>query len=164
MLAETASLLEPAEADLNRLSGVRLMNAGLSKIYSLLLDDFPIYDSRVACALASLVCLWCEESERTEVPKLLRLRLPPSRGTKSRNPSRGSHVFPRIWTPRQYAESNVMAAWLLGALAEKPRFSELGPRRTARDPVRDVHDRSHRVLAGLSCPCGARGGVTGRGG
>ena len=133
MLAETAALLDPAEADLNRLSGVRLMNASLSEIYSLLLDDFPIYDSRVACALASLVCLWSEESGRTEVPKLLRLRLPPSRGTKSRNPSRGPHVFPRIGNPRRYAESNVMAAWLLDALAEKPRFSELG-----RDGLRAI--------------------------
>ena len=33
-------------------------NAGLTKVYSLVLDDFIIYDSRVAAALAWLVTVW----------------------------------------------------------------------------------------------------------
>ena len=48
-----------------------------------------------------------------------------------RNPSCGLLVFPRIWSSsaRRYAESNVMAAWLLDALSEAPPFSELGGER-----------------------------------
>ena len=129
MLTKTACLLDPATADLTRLSGARPMNSGFSKIYSLLIDGFPIYDSRVACALASLVRLFCEESGRSEVPEQLGLGLPPSYLGKARDPSCGSLVFRRTWTPGSYARSNVMAAWLLDALAATPPFSrERDPR------------------------------------
>ena len=128
-LTAAARLLDPAEADLRRLSDVRPMTSGFSKIYSLLVDGFPIYDSRVACALASLVRLFCEETGRTEVPAPLRFALPPSQGRVRRDPSCGQLVFPRIWSPGRYAQSNVMAAWLLDALAATPPFSELGGER-----------------------------------
>ena len=128
-LTAAARLLDPAEADLRRLSDVRPMTSGFSKIYSLLVDGFPIYDSRVACALASLVRLFCEETGRTEVPAPLRFALPPSQGRVRRDPSCGQLVFPRIWSPGRYAQSNGMAAWLLDALAATPPFSELGGER-----------------------------------
>ena len=125
-LTAAARLLDPAEADLRRLSDLRPMTSGFSKIYSLLVDGLPIYDSRVACALASLVRLFCEETCRTEVPVQLRFALPRSQGRVRRDPSCGQLVFPRIWSPGRYAQSNVMAAWLLDALAANPPFSELG--------------------------------------
>ena len=124
-LAATARLLDPATADLRRLSGVSLMNSGFSKIYSLLLVGFPIYDSRVACGLASLVRLFCEESKRREVPSPLAFGIPPSQARALRDPSCRTLVFPRIWAPRRYAESNVMAAWLLDVLSEQSPFAEL---------------------------------------
>ena len=102
------------------------MTSGFSKIYSLLVDGFPIYDSRVGCALASLVRLFCEETGRTAVPAQLRFALPPSQGRVRRDPSSGPLVSPWIWSPGRYAHSNVMAAWLLDALAATPPFSELG--------------------------------------
>ena len=107
------------------------MNAGFSKIYSLLVDGFPIYDSRVACRIASCVRLFCEETGRTAVPASLAFGIPPSQGRVQRNPSCGLLVFPRIWSSsaRRYAESNVMAVWLLDALSEAPPFSELGAER-----------------------------------
>lgn len=125
-LTAAARLLDPAGADLHRLSGVRYMNSGLSKIYSLLLDGFPIYDSRVACALASLVRLFCEQAELREVPAPLAFGLPPTRARAPRDPSCGRLVFPRIRTPRRYAESNVMAAWLLDQLSQRSPFAEPG--------------------------------------
>ena len=124
-LAATACLLDPATADLNRLSDVSLINSGFSKIYSLLLDGFPIYDSRVACGLASLVRLFCEETGRPEVPAALAFGIPPSQARAPRDPSCGALVFPRIWTPRRYAESNVMAAWLLDVLSQQSPVVEL---------------------------------------
>ncbi|MCY4447882.1 MAG: hypothetical protein OXE02_03420 [Chloroflexi bacterium] len=123
VLTGATQFLDPANADLNHLAGARPMNSGFSKIYSLLIDGFPIYDSRVACALASLVRLLCEETGRAKVPEQLQLALPPSRAGIGRDPSCGSLVFRRIWTPGRYARSNVMAAWLLGALAANPPFS-----------------------------------------
>ncbi len=128
-LAATARLLDPATADLPRLSDVSLMNSGFSKIYSLLLDGFPIYDSRVACGLASLVRLFCEETNRRELPAPLAFGIPPSQSRARRDPSCGPLVFPRIWTPRRYAKSNVMAAWLLDVLSEQSPFAELASER-----------------------------------
>ena len=92
----TARLLDPATADLRRLADVSLMNSGFSKIYSLLLDGFPIYDSRVACGLASLVRLFCEESGALRGASLpLAFGVPPSQARARRDPSCGPLVFPR---------------------------------------------------------------------
>ena len=130
-LTASARLLNPGEADLRRLSDVRPMNSGFSKIYSLLVDGFPIYDSRVACGLASLVRLFCEETRCEGVPTQLGFGIPPSRGSVNRNPSSDHLVFPRLWSTstRRYAESNVRAAWLLDSLSARPPFSELGHER-----------------------------------
>ena len=64
-----AARLDPTRADLSQLGKVNYLNSGFSKIHALLIDDYPIYDSRVACALASLVRRYCEESGRTAVPQ-----------------------------------------------------------------------------------------------
>ena len=126
-LTAAARLLDPAVADLRCFSDVQPMTSGFSKIYSLLVDGFPIYDSRVACGIASLVRLFCEEPGRAEVPERLAFGRP--RSWVKRDPSCGPLGFRQIRTPRRYAESNVMAAWLLDALSEEPPFSELGDER-----------------------------------
>ena len=129
-LTETARRLDPAEADLHRLSEVSLINSGFSKIYSLLLEGFPIYDSRVACALASLVRLFCEETGRgPEVPTRSRSAFRPARHARVVIPPAVRCVFPKIWTPRRYAESNLMAAWLLDVLSQQSPFAELASER-----------------------------------
>ena len=120
-LTAAACALNPAVADLRRRQDVRDMNSGFSKIYSLLLDGFPIYDSRVACAMASLVLLYCDEIGLRSVPSTLAFGIPASRGGRhGRDPSRPPLVFPKLrWgQPERYASSNVRAAWLLDALAE----------------------------------------------
>lgn len=124
-----ARLLNPDTADLDRVWAVQPMNSGFSKIYSLMLDDFPIYDSRVACALGSLVRLFCEKRGRQRVPPSLAFRLPPNRATKNkRDPSRGRIRFSAIHHGGDgfHAESNVMAAWILDELSEHDPFGELG--------------------------------------
>ena len=122
-----ADRLDPARADLDRLGEVSRLNSGFSKIYALLLDDFPIYDSRVACALASMVRRYCEESGRDTVPPELAFSIPPSQGRRARNPSEGDLSFRDMrWRDaKQYASSNVIAAWLLGDLADHGPFGEL---------------------------------------
>jgi hypothetical protein len=122
-----AEQLNPATADLTQLNNVSIMNSGFSKIYSLLLDGFPIYDSRVACALASLVRMYCEEHGLDSVPELLAFGIPPSRASGVRDPSLPPLIFPKLRPeqPRPYARTNTKAAWLLGALAQEPPFAGL---------------------------------------
>lgn len=121
-----AGQLDPTTADLGRLDAVEHMNSGYSKLYSLLLTDFPIYDSRVACSLASFIYRYFEESGRPEIPSTLAFGIPPSRGPL-RNPSTETLRFPRLWhgNPRAYARSNLMAAWLIRELAEHGPFGDL---------------------------------------
>ena len=129
LLELNARLLNPETADRNRVKAVHPMNSGFSKIYSLMLDGFPIYDSRVACALGSLVRWFCEKTGRQSVPPLLAFRLPPNRATKNkRDPSRGNLKFPAIHHGGDgfHAQSNVMAAWILDELAEHGPFGKLG--------------------------------------
>ena len=126
VLADTARL-DPTRADLSQLGKVNYLNSGFSKIHALLIDDYPIYDSRVACGLASLVRRYCEESRRAAVPQQLAVSIPPSQGRLMRNPSSGTLRFRQMrWRDaKQYASSNVIAAWLLGALAFHGEFGKL---------------------------------------
>ena len=95
-------------------------NAGLTKIYSLLMNDFVIYDSRVAAALAWLVQLWCREEGRSSPPKELRfacMRANEPRNVvqpKIRNPAPAD--FPYV-NARAYvhAKWNVRANWILAS-------------------------------------------------
>ena len=132
VVCEDAARLDPVQADLGQLGDVRHLNAGFSKIHALLIDDFPMYDSRVACALASLVRRYCEEKGRIQVPQELALSIPPARGRFPRNPRNPSHGTLRFrdmrWgDAKQYASSNVIAAWLLRALADHGEFGDLEP-------------------------------------
>ena len=126
-ICAAAEQLDPERADWARLDLVRDMNSGFSKIYSLMLDGFPIYDSRVACALCSLIRAYCEESGLATVPPLLSLGLPPSQGRVQRNPSVRELNFHQLWHGQRwkYAVSNLMAAWLLGPMSELGPFAAL---------------------------------------
>ena len=114
-----AALLNPNTATMSGLSGFDLMGSGFSKVYSLMLDDFPIYDSRVGCALTSLIILFCEDTGRLTVPSVLKLGVPVPLGGRGVNPSRGRLGVGDIRYSQQalYARSNVKAAWLLQRLA-----------------------------------------------
>lgn len=49
-----------------------IMNSGFTKIYSLYINDFIIYDSRVGAALCYLVKLYCIEQKQGGVPSSLK--------------------------------------------------------------------------------------------
>ena len=131
MIRAAAAQLDPVSADTDRFDAVRDLNAGFSKLYALLLDDFPIYDSRVAGAMARFIRGYSEESGLLVVPETLALSVPPAQGRKTRNPSAGSIRFRGMrWRDtKQYATSNVMAAWLLGSLSQESPFGDLDPAR-----------------------------------
>jgi len=56
------------------------LNAGFTKVYSLLRSDFIIYDSRVAFALCYLIGQYTIASGFLDIPNLLRFRIPPRQG------------------------------------------------------------------------------------
>ncbi len=116
-LVKQSGILDPFTADDDRLGDMSDMSSGYSKIYSVMLDDFPIYDSRVACALTSFVFLYASERSYSMIPNVLGLRIPP---TRSRQGNRNPFGFPTLHygEASRYAESNLHAAWLIWALAQ----------------------------------------------
>ena len=127
VLVEDARVrLNPRMADTDDLVDFRYMGPGFSKVYSVLIDGFPIYDSRVACALNCLVGIYCRRERIGSKPDLLRLRMPPRRVPKNVR-------YHRCDRPRMnndsaaYARDNLKAAWLLGEMVRDPgEFEEVG--------------------------------------
>jgi hypothetical protein len=108
-------------------------NAGMTKVYSLLLDHFIIYDSRVAAALAWFVAAWTRENGLGSVPPSLRFRCmtakedPKAARQKQRNPWRGKLGFPHLGSqPYVHAKWNLRASWIVERLLESQRATSFG--------------------------------------
>ena len=122
-ITEVRCKLDPTLADTDDLAGFKYMGSGFSKIYSALVPGLPIYDSRVGCAFACLIRLYCKDvGLASGIPAQLRLGVPSSyvpRGGRHRCDS------PGIASPAEYARTNLKAAWLLEAIAQNPgRFGQ----------------------------------------
>lgn len=102
--------------DLSAVDDLRF-NSGMTKVYSLLINDFIIYDSRVAASLAWLVLLWWDSvvgRPREDLPSLLRFGCLPGNGKAQhqRNPDRT--VFRTLASnPGQHYLWNIRANWVL---------------------------------------------------
>ena len=131
---EASRLLDPSHADTSRLEGVRYMNSGWTKVYSLMLDGLPIYDGRVGAAMGYLVRKHCTDVGLNSVPDLLHFRWGQARGPHNRDPSSGSLRFQMLTpaAPPTWAECNVRAAWVLGEVCGEGRFGDLPPARRLR--------------------------------
>ena len=114
-------------------------NAGMTKIYSLLLPNFVIYDSRVAASLAWLVLQWSRKSQ-IDVPGILQFPCMPAKEStttvhrKIRNPD--TTIFPALNNNHLlHAKWNLRASWLIEAIAMKikDKNSEFS---TKSNPVR----------------------------
>jgi hypothetical protein len=94
-------------------------NAGMTKVYSLLVQDFIIYDSRVAAALGWIVVKYCQDMKLTQVPAELAFPWAPAKeatgakSPKNRNPACYGFFFPRLTNAVQHAEWNLKASWIL---------------------------------------------------
>ena len=130
LMIDHPSRLSPEQGDTDGLTGFKYMGAGYSKIYSAMIDDFPIYDSRVGCGLAWLIWLFFEDEQPDGSRELLMLRVPKDQGRNLRIPP----GFKPVNTPKQHAESNLKAAWILGELVKRP------------GPFRDL-PKKRRVMA-----------------
>lgn len=116
-------LLNPHLADDEKSCNFKF-NSGLSKVYSLLIDDFIIYDSRVGAALGWLVIKYCQAKNLPFVPELLAFPWAAAKegvnaiNPKNRNPSQGNYRIPPIGNnPDNHARWNLRASWLLADLA-----------------------------------------------
>ena len=109
---DTKSRLDPAHADTDDLHGIR-MGSGLSKIYSALTPGLLIYDSRVACALACLVRLYCRGTGISRVPELLDLGMPQGRSTADR--CAATYI-----NAAEYTKANPRFSWLMQELVADP--------------------------------------------
>lgn len=103
-------------------------NAGMTKVYSLLLDNFIIYDSRVAAALAWFVMVWILDNGRASIPEELNFPCMPAKEgfnpevRKIRNPGVGKLAFQKMNNrPLLHAQSNLRASWLIEAALKEAR-------------------------------------------
>jgi hypothetical protein len=118
-------------------------NAGLTKVYSLVLDDFIIYDSRVAAALAWLVMIWGREvggvpdhlkfacmrarknNSKGKTSKPMKLRSPGTEDFPYFSPSvqQRSHWRHAVWNLRA---NHVLAEALAQACRRRPDLAAAG--------------------------------------
>ena len=109
--------LDPAKADTEDLPVSLRMGAGFRKIYSMIVPELPIYDSRVACALSCLVGIYQQNKEASGTGDVLSFPVPAWRRTKGSGPDRcAGHSIGYV----QYANANLKCAWLLQGLLEHP--------------------------------------------
>lgn len=113
------------------------INSGFTKIYSLFVEDFIMYDGRVGAALGLLVRMYCEARNLACIPDSLKFAW--GRGKESqyassdynrRNPSSNKFVFPELLNnPQRHLESNIRANWLLKEITLKTtsKFNNLRP-------------------------------------
>lgn len=127
--------LDPSGFDTNSNYADIIMNSGFTKIYSLLIDDFIIYDGRVGAALGLLVRKYCEENNLPNVPPKLLFAYGNARTTSyqpvnRRNPGTKRHQFPVLTNSSpKHIENNLRGNWLLKEVLEicNSKFNVLHP-------------------------------------
>jgi len=116
------------KADIDKLTDLR-SNAGTTKVHSLALDDFIIYDSRVAAALAWLVVKWACATRRDSIPLQLRFGcMRPNTTDRNRRRTPDERLFPyfaplagNLNSQRKHAFWNLRANWVLHSALTKAR-------------------------------------------
>jgi len=127
--------LDPAGFDTNSDYTDIIMNSGFTKIYSLLIDDFIIYDGRVGAALGLLVRKYCEDNNLLSIPPKLLFAYGNARTTSyqpvnRRNPGTKRHRFPVLTNSSpKHIENNLRGNWLLKEVLEtcNSKFNLLHP-------------------------------------
>ena len=126
-IAETAATFSLATARLSALTPpVGLMNSMLTKVHALYADDgLPIYDSRVAAAIASLIEVWRADTGKSGTP------LPPALAFPATTASRTVHrLFPHADHPgvmvygapgtiTQWSGAKVRLGWVMGSVLKR---------------------------------------------
>jgi hypothetical protein len=92
-----------------------IMNSGFTKIYSLLCDEFIIYDGRVGAALGLLVRKFLESNSPTSIPESLSFYYGKARNPKvNRNPSSQQLAFKSLSSSSPvHIRNNLKANWII---------------------------------------------------
>ncbi len=93
-------------------------NAGFTKIYSLLFENWVIYDSRVAAGLQYLILLFLEKNGEEYIPIELNIASPLSRGGKDGDYRKISSFKTIYSNPYLHLESNIKANYILNKYFE----------------------------------------------
>ena len=122
-----AQVLKVGDLDSPQFQKNLRFNAGMTKVYSLICQDFIIYDSRVAAALGMLVIIYCEEKGLRSLPDGLRFPWAPAKEgenaavPKRRNPSKGdAFKFPGLRRGHHHAIWNMRVSWILSEVLAHP--------------------------------------------
>lgn len=94
-----------------------IMNAGFTKIYSLICSNFVIYDGRVGGALGYLETNFYKKTGTTQ-SKLLSFHYGSARGKQIRNPSVNNFQFSILSAGNVHTRDNLKANWLLSEALE----------------------------------------------
>ncbi len=95
------------------------MNASFTKVYSLLINGFPMYDGRVGAALGLMVRLWAETNDKPSIPASLNFPWGAGQGNNPRNrdPSSTPYTFLELESHAPHAYWNMLAGWILSEVA-----------------------------------------------
>jgi len=103
------------------------ISSGFSKIYSILFDNFIIYDSRVSAALCYFIRLFCEYKNIISIPDELTFAFGEARNQKAkRNPNKDNYKF-SLLNQNNYLLNNIKASWLFSYILKntKSKFNDL---------------------------------------
>lgn len=131
-------------SDVSTVSELRF-NAGMTKVYALLLDDFIIYDSRVAASLTWLALHWWKDvknSNSIQLPAALRFGTLPPRGNARGHRNAAPGIFHEIKRAQDHYMWNVRANWLLSdALSLAGKESQFATLREVEAALFQMGDR-----------------------
>jgi len=98
------------------------ITSGFSKLYSAYVDEFIIYDSRVAAAFGLFAREYCKNMNLSNVPHELQFAWTAGRDIYNRrNPCDDKYIFPKLYIGKKYLENNVRANWLISLIANETK-------------------------------------------
>jgi hypothetical protein len=115
-------------------------NAGFTKIYSLMFNDFVIYDSRVAAALGLFVVRYCQKNGLKGIPSELNFgwmdakEAKEPKDPKRRNATADSLKFSKASSEHQHASANIRTNWILQEVLKEENESTAGKEGFAKLP------------------------------
>lgn len=111
---EALHILTNDELDVSGFQSQYRSNAGFTKLYAFIKpEEFIIYDSRVAAALAYFIILFCQSKQYKSVPPLLQIRLAEAKGNSCRVFNVYGLSFKKWSNSQNHAQSNVYVNWLV---------------------------------------------------
>jgi hypothetical protein len=128
LVSDAVKIINSESPDTSRFNIDLRMNAGYTKVYSLICDECIIYDGRVGAALGLLVRKFYEARSQAprEIPHELCFRWGKARGKeamdggRNRNPSNKLFVFKPLRNDGAiHTEWNIKANWILSAAIKK---------------------------------------------